>query len=114
MAASNGNAVHATALCIPHDHPSLAGHFPGQPVVPGVLLLDRIVAAAEAWLGTAVTLQSLPQVKFIAPLLPGQQAQLELKRNGTEFRFILQRDDTIIAQGTFVGTAAHAAGGSET
>lgn len=114
MAASNGNAVHATVLCIPHDHPSLAGHFPGQPVVPGVLLLDQIIAAAETWLGTAVTLQSLPQVKFIAPLLPGQQAQLELKRIGTEFRFILRRDDTIVAQGTFVGTVAHAAEGSGT
>lgn len=105
MAASHDNAMHATVLRIPHDHPSLPGHFPGQPVAPGVLLLDRVVAAAEAWLGTAIAVRSLPQVKFIAPLLPGQEAQLELKRAGDEFRFILRRDDAIIAQGTFVGAA---------
>ena len=103
MAASNDNAMHVTVLRIPHDHPSLAGHFPGQPVAPGVLLLDRIVAAAETWLGTPVTVRSLPQVKFIAPLLPGEEAELELKRVGDEFRFILRRDAAIIAQGTFVG-----------
>lgn len=106
MAASNDNAMHATVLCIPHDHPSLPGHFPGQPVVPGVLLLDLIVAAAEAWLGTAVSVRSLPQVKFIAPLLPGQKARLELKRAGEEFRFILRRDAAILAQGAFVGVEA--------
>lgn len=103
MAEPNENAMHATVLCIPHDHPSLAGHFPGQPVAPGVLLLDRIVAAAEAWLGTAVTVRSLPQVKFTAPLRPGEEAQLELKRAGEEFRFTLRRGDAVIAQGIFVG-----------
>lgn len=105
MAASNSNAMHATVLRVPHDHPSLTGHFPGQPVAPGVLLLDLIVEAAETWLGTTVTVRSLPQVKFIAPLLPGQEAQLELKRAGDEFRFILRRDDAIIAQGIFVRAA---------
>lgn len=110
MDTSNDNATHATVLRIPHDHPSLAGHFPGQPVVPGVLLLDRIVAAAEAWLGTAVSVRSLPQVKFIAPLLPDQDAQLELKRTGNELRFVLRRHDAIITQGTLV----HASGGAGT
>ena len=105
MEAWNGNAMHATVLRVPHDHPSLAGHFPGQPVAPGVLLLDLIVEAAEAWLGTAVTVRSLPQVKFIAPLLPGQEARLELQRTGDEFRFILRRDDAIIAQGIFARAA---------
>ena len=26
------------------DHPCLPGHFPGQPVVPGVVVLDRVLA----------------------------------------------------------------------
>jgi 3-hydroxymyristoyl/3-hydroxydecanoyl-(acyl carrier protein) dehydratase len=101
MDASNDTATHAAMLRIAHDHPSLAGHFPGQPVVPGVLLLDRILDAAQAWLGATVTVRSLPQVKFISPLLPGQDAQLELKRSGDELRFIVRRGEAVIAQGAF-------------
>ena len=29
------------------DHPSLPGHFPGHPIVPGVVLLDRVLEAIE-------------------------------------------------------------------
>lgn len=36
-----------TALRIGADHPCLPGHFPGRPVVPGVVLLDRVAALAE-------------------------------------------------------------------
>ena len=31
------------------DHPSLPGHFPGTPLVPGVVILDEIVAALAEW-----------------------------------------------------------------
>ena len=33
---------------IPADHPALPGHFPGQPIVPGVVVLDRVVEVIEA------------------------------------------------------------------
>jgi 3-hydroxymyristoyl/3-hydroxydecanoyl-(acyl carrier protein) dehydratase len=105
MAASSDNAVHVAMLRIAHDHACLAGHFPGRPVVPGVLLLARILDAAEKWLGFAVTVRSLPQVKFIAPLLPEEDPQVELQRlpkvSGEELRFIVRRNDAIIAQGVF-------------
>ena len=57
------------------DHPALPGHFPGHPVVPGVVVLDRVLAAIEATHGPLGALR-LPQVKFVQPLLPGEAARL--------------------------------------
>jgi 3-hydroxymyristoyl/3-hydroxydecanoyl-(acyl carrier protein) dehydratase len=36
-----------TTLTIAAEHPALAGHFPGSPIVPGVVLLDEMVRALE-------------------------------------------------------------------
>jgi 3-hydroxyacyl-[acyl-carrier-protein] dehydratase len=64
------------------DHPCLPGHFPGQPVVPGVVVLDRVFAAIEAAIdaqhGTLPSRLRLPQVKFVQPLLPRQPARIQL------------------------------------
>ena len=35
-------------LCIDADHPSLPGHFPGRPLVPGVVVLEQVLRAVEA------------------------------------------------------------------
>ena len=64
---------------VPHDHPSLPGHFPGRPLVPGVVVLERVLDAIEAGHG-ALGVIRLPQVKFLQPLLPGEQARVELER----------------------------------
>ncbi len=86
---------------IPHDHPSLPGHFPGRPVVPGVVLLDRVSALLEAELGAGPW--RLPQVKFLQPLLPGQTATIALERlDDARYRFRVSREDTLLASGEFV------------
>jgi len=41
-------------LCIDREHPALPGHFPGQPVVPGVMLLDWVAAALGRWRGLRI------------------------------------------------------------
>jgi len=86
-------------LLIGADHPALPGHFPGAPLVPGVVLLDRVLSSAEQWLGRSLSLQSLPQAKFIAPLLPGQDAVLRLQCRGDELRFTITTEAATIAQG---------------
>src|SRR5437870_11921313 len=53
------------------DHPSLLGHFPGMPVVPGVLILDEILAALTEWREDS-RLSAIRVVKFLAPLKPEQ------------------------------------------
>lgn len=94
-------AAHATVLRIAANHPSLPGHFPGRPVVPGVVLLDCVLQEAERWLQRPLRVVALPNVKFTAPLLPDEAAELQLKLEAQDLRFTLSRDGAAIAQGLF-------------
>lgn len=58
-------------VSIPPDHPSLAGHFPGNPVVPGVVVLQQVMDAIEARYGP-FRLLGLDWVKFQQPVRPGE------------------------------------------
>ncbi len=70
--------IFAARRGIPADHPSLPGHFPGNPIVPGVVILDEVIDALVAWRGPcAVT--AMPAVKFIAPLRPAQAFTIDLR-----------------------------------
>ena len=83
------------------SHPSLPGHFPGDPIVPGVVLLDRVVEAIEAVHGPLARLR-LPQVKFLQPLRPGEPARVELGGSAPRWRFRVLRGDTLLATGDVV------------
>jgi 3-hydroxyacyl-[acyl-carrier-protein] dehydratase len=96
-----------TLFVIDADHPALPGHFPGHPVVPGVVVLDRVLAAIEAASdaghGSLGALR-LPQVKFVQPLLPGEAARIEIDPVMVEgapprWRFRVLRGDTLVASG---------------
>lgn len=84
-------------VCIDANHASLAGHFPGHPVVPGVVLLDCVAAALER--AGADPLRRIRAVKFLAPLLPQQAAQLSLVLDGARVRFRIECDGTPILDG---------------
>jgi 3-hydroxymyristoyl/3-hydroxydecanoyl-(acyl carrier protein) dehydratase len=86
---------------VPPDHPSLPGHFPGRPVVPGVVVLDRVLDAIEAAHGPVGALR-LPQVKFMQPLLPGQTANIALDGAAPHWRFTVTRNGEAIASGEVV------------
>lgn len=83
------------------SHPALPGHFPGHPVIPGVLLLDALVNALPARVGGAVRVTGFPAVKFLAPLLPEHDVEvvLAVKRPG-QAGFELLTGDRKIASGT--------------
>ena len=55
---------------VPADHPAFAGHFPGRPIVPGVVLLDRAILFAEAMLGTSGLNWQVGNAKFFSPVGP--------------------------------------------
>ncbi len=98
--------LHSFALRVPADHPSLPGHFPGNPVVPGVVLLDAVVARAQIVIGTRL-LQRIPQVKFLAPLLPEQDARIEIAfdADSNRAKFRVLREALVLASGELVFAA---------
>lgn len=90
-------------FAIAPDHPALPGHFPGRPIVPGVVILDHVLAAIESAHGPLGALR-LPQVKFVQPLLPGQVARIEWDvvqggEGGGRWRFRVLRDADLLASG---------------
>lgn len=92
------NPAHMSEIFrIDSDHPALPGHFPDRPVVAGVVLLDRVAAALERWRGQCIA--ALPQVKFLMPLLPEEEAELRLDDDGKSVRFSILRNGMLIANG---------------
>ncbi len=81
------------------DHPSLPGHFPGRPVVPGVVLLERVLEAIETAGGAELGALRLPQIKFLRPLLPEQTARIEVQAQDRRWRFRIVRGEETIASG---------------
>jgi 3-hydroxymyristoyl/3-hydroxydecanoyl-(acyl carrier protein) dehydratase len=73
---------------IPCAHPALPGHFPGRPIVPGVLLLDYVLTGVTAALNRPVAV--LQKVKFVAPLLPDELATAACEATGDQLIFSVQ------------------------
>ncbi|GAA0682997.1 hydroxymyristoyl-ACP dehydratase [Dyella sp. LX-66] len=96
--------TYRTCVRIDPTHPSLPGHFPGQPLVPGVVLLQAVADALRAWRGQR--LARIAEAKFMAPLLPGEEAELLLSESGARVRFELRRGELLLARGAIEGEAA--------
>ena len=83
------------------DHPSLAGHFPGAPIVPGVVILDEVAAALAKWRKDC-QLTGIRAVKFVLPLKPEQPFTICLTAaNGakTEVDFCCRIDGRMVVEG---------------
>lgn len=86
--------------CISPDHPCLAGHFPGHPVVPGVLLLTELLQAVEQRLHWPANTVTVTSVKFLRFLFPGEPFTLLLEPlPGQGLSFVVMREDVRIATG---------------
>jgi 3-hydroxymyristoyl/3-hydroxydecanoyl-(acyl carrier protein) dehydratase len=98
---SDGNT-----FVIPADHPAFPGHFPGQPIVPGVLLLGH-VAAALARARAPARIAAIRDAKFIAPLGPGEACTIAFADLPSgEVRFECRSGTRVLARGTLAVDAA--------
>ena len=99
------------ALYIAPDHPAFAGHFPGAPIVPGVVLLDAAVHAAMQTLRparsgkgeTASVVCQVSSVKFLSPVGPGETLKISCaSRASGSLRFDISSGNRKVATGTLV------------
>lgn len=85
-------------LAIAADHPAFAGHFPGMPIVPGVVLLDAVFNMLETECGLPVA--QISNAKFLSPVTPGEvvEVRYESASSGT-IRFHLSCAGRMVATG---------------
>ncbi len=96
--------MYALSLTVALDHPTFAGHFPGQPLLPGVSLLAEVLEAALGEAELAKQLGTAPRisaVKFLAPVRPGAQLTLQLVPGPRGLRFEVREGDRLAASGQF-------------
>lgn len=86
----------SVTLTAPLNHPCYAGHFPGNPVVPGVLLLEWVVTALARGAPRAVI-----ATKFHRVLKPGESFAVESQSSGGRSTFRCTRGSELLAEGTF-------------
>lgn len=68
---------HQIAIHFPPDHPTAAGHFPGNPIIPGAVLLDTALTAIAAAEGLTSAPSRLRAAKFLHPVRPGDRMLVE-------------------------------------
>ncbi len=64
----------------PRGLPSAEGHFPGNPIIPGAVLLSETLNAIEADLGMTLSPCQIRKAKFFHPVRPGDRMQIEFSR----------------------------------
>ena len=90
------------------DDPMFAGHFPGDPLVPGVILTEALaqtagIAGHRENSGTRFLLSAIRQMKFLRPVRPGEKIILRARKVG-EVDQLLQFDVEAIVDGEPVAT----------
>lgn len=67
-------------LHIAANHPTGAGHFPGNPIIPGALLLAEVLARIEQAEQLPFVPGKIKTAKFLHPVRPGDSVEIEYTR----------------------------------
>jgi 3-hydroxymyristoyl/3-hydroxydecanoyl-(acyl carrier protein) dehydratase len=109
-----------THFIVPPQHPSLAGHFPGHPIVPGVVLLDLVLEAirshgAATSTGQPLRLASIVSTKFLQAVAPDTRVDLQVNftpetEGQWKARFAAAHAGAPVLEGSFLLVSAQEAG----
>ena len=95
-----------SALNLAADHPAYAGHFPGQPILPGVVILAEVLAAVAGESGVAAHRWKLASAKFRHPVVPGTALTLVHERTARgDVRFDVLAGTSVVASGVLAAGA---------
>lgn len=90
----------ALSFTVPPEHPALAGHFPGRPIVPGVVLLDHALDAIGSALGKNVGACRIESAKFLSPAAPGEALDITYETSASgAIRFTIRAGVRAVASG---------------
>lgn len=92
----------ADSLLIPigTDHPAYPGHFPGQPILPGVVLLDAMIHGLSVQHHLNPDRIQIKSAKFLSPVTPGEAITLSYEETAAgNFRFELMANGRLAASG---------------
>ena len=83
-----------------HDHPASQGHFPGNPIIPGAVLLVETLRAIEAGPDAGLAPVRIRFAKFLHPARPGDRMLIHFSRTpGGEIRFTCAVGETLVLTG---------------
>lgn len=101
------------------NEPYFQGHFPGQPIMPGVLLVEAIAQAAAIIAITAhpdfklkvVYLCGLDGFRFRRPVIPGDQLRITVdkvleRKSIWKFNAVIEVDGKKVADGEMIATVS--------
>ena len=99
-------AASALTFTIAPDHAAVAGHFPGQPIVPGVVLLDHAISAIGSALNRSLDACRLSSAKFPSPAEPGTPLDLVFETTASgAIRFTVSAGRRAVASGVLAAPA---------
>jgi 3-hydroxyacyl-[acyl-carrier-protein] dehydratase len=114
LSSEPGRSVQARTV-FPPDDPMFEGHFPGNPIVPGVILTEALaqtsgIAAASGFPETArplFLLSAIRGMKFFRAVRPGEEIDLSAEKVAAsdslmQFQVRAKVADVIVAEGQLV------------
>lgn len=76
---------------VPEDSGWFQGHFDSQPILPGVAQLEWVILYARKHFGADINLAAIEQIKFLAPVMPGDliflDLNLDVEKNKLLFKY---------------------------
>ena len=92
---------HQVTVSIDPAHPALEGHFPGNPVVPAVVILGKVFEVLRKVVPQPIQVVDIPYAKFVSPLKPGEPITIRLESNeAQEVMFSCQAGSRLISNGS--------------
>jgi 3-hydroxymyristoyl/3-hydroxydecanoyl-(acyl carrier protein) dehydratase len=95
-------------VTIATDHAAFDGHFPGEPIFPGVAQIGLVLDALRDACGRRLQIVAIPSLRWRSPVRPGDCLDLRVQGPDTEGRlsFELRRGAEVVSHGTLAVSAA--------